>query len=121
MLETEGVTIDEAARLMGVTAHAVRQSIRRGTIQNYKDGKRRLVIVPPDKVVVSSLPAVSQDVLRQPEVMIQYQALIQPYLEHIDSLNQRIGELQAELREYKKDLTAAKRLILRLGGVEHDG
>jgi hypothetical protein len=98
------VTVREAAHRLGVTPDAIRQRIKRGTIQHDKgeDGLTYVYLTPSENVSEGPSEGVTEELLRTYEDQIQF---LRAELERKDailmSLTQRIPELEAppETRE----------------------
>ncbi len=125
MLEREGVPIPEAARLLGITIDGVRARIRRGTLQSYRDGERRLVVVPASGILAleadadasgNTLPA-----LATPVSVAEYQQAIAPYVARIAELSERVGALTVELRQARRDVAALQRTLVLVHSETQDG
>lgn len=117
VIRGEGVPISEAARLMGVTEHAIRKAIQRNTVQSYVEKGRRMVLVPSDKVLVTATELIPVD--EQGNLPTQsYERLIAPWIAQVKQLQAQLlarerenGELQAELREARRKYRAALEMV----------
>ena len=94
------ITVAEAARRLGVTPDAVRQRIRRGTIQHDKDSDgRTYVYLDPEDTRRNNVSDASRD------------ALVQSMQDQIDTLKSELEDWKEEAR--RKDtiiMTMAQRI-----------
>ncbi len=118
MLRAEGIPLPEAAERLGITTDAVRKRIQRGKLQDYYDGDKHLVVVPPDEPIV-------QD--RVPVVPEEYRAVIAPWVAEARELRQiaadqkeQIGKLTQQVRELQRALRAMERALRVLAQSEGD-
>ena len=101
----ERLTIPDAAKLLGITEAAVRQRIRRGTIQFEKTDERTFVYVTPEET--QAIPEDNQS----RDTALLYQAM----QDQIDTLKQELALRNEELRR-KDHLLAA--LTERIPAIE---
>ena len=101
----ERLTIPDAAKLLGISEAAIRQRIRRGTIQFEKTDERTYVYVTPEET--QELP---EDNLSRDSAL-----LFQSMQDQIDSLKQELAIRNEELRR-KDHLLAA--LTERIPAIE---
>ena len=101
----ERLTIPDAAKLLGISEAAIRQRIRRGTIQFEKTADRTFVYVPSEETQTIQEDNQSRD------IMLLYQAM----QDQIDTLKQELSLRNEELRR-KDHLLAA--LTERIPAIE---
>jgi excisionase family DNA binding protein len=88
-------TITEAAGLLGVSSETVRRRINAGELESKKDGRKRLVRILDDSMVV---PQVTN--IRPTDVTVTRQLLLeernQMLQEQINSIKERIRDLETD-------------------------
>ncbi len=90
------ITVAEAARRLGVTPDAVRQRIRRGTIQHDKDSDgRTYVYLDPEATRRDNVSDVSRDSL-------------------VQSMQDQIDTLKSELEDWKEEARRKDTIIMTM-------
>jgi hypothetical protein len=99
------VSVDEAARTLGLTVDAVRKRVQRGTIEHEKDqaGRVRIILDSPDNA--STL----QD--ESPDATGQTDALIAAKDETIEELRGRVRRLEREVDTRNEEIRRRDHLL----------
>jgi Tfp pilus assembly protein FimV len=99
------VSVDEAARILGLTVDAVRKRVQRGTIEHEKDraGRVRIILDSPDNA--STL----QD--ESPDTTGQADALIAAKDETIEELRDRVRRLEREVDTRNEEIRRRDHLL----------
>jgi Tfp pilus assembly protein FimV len=99
------VSVDEAARALGLTVDAVRKRVQRGTIEHEKDqaGRVRIILDSPDNA--STL----QD--ESPDTTGQADALIAAKDETIEELRDRVRRLEREVDTRNEEIRRRDHLL----------
>lgn len=92
----ERLTIADAAKLLGVTEAAIRQRVRRGTMQFEKSEGRTYVYVTPSETRRGGVENESRDMLRNPLV---------------ESLEDQVQYLRSQLDEERRGSAELRRLL----------
>jgi hypothetical protein len=100
---TEGIPVEEAAKLLGLSVKTIKDRLRKGTLQGFKQrqkfGDRWMVCLGRDYLVVRGT---TEDVLSQPE----WDGVVAP-LEGGPAASQNLDALVALLAKKDQDLQAA--------------
>jgi molybdopterin converting factor small subunit len=110
------VSVDEAARALGLTVDAVRKRVQRGTIEHEKDqaGRVRIILDSPDNT--STLQDDGPDTTGQPEAVLEAKdETIEALRERVQSLERQLDARQEEIR--RRDILLAN-LVERVPQLE---
>jgi excisionase family DNA binding protein len=104
LIVMDRVTVQEAARRLGISQDAVRQRIRRGSMRHDKDDKGRVyVYLDPTDTHLTDVHDVSQDAVHDPSRN-----------ELITELRDRVRFLEAELTDRKEESRRKDHIIAAL-------
>lgn len=110
------VSVDEAARVLGLSVDAVRKRVQRGTIEHEKDQAGRVRIVLDSPANTSTLQDESPDTTGQPEAVIEAKdETIEELRERVRSLERQLDARQEEIR--RRDILLAN-LVERVPQLE---
>ncbi len=110
------VSVDEAARVLGLTVDAVRKRIQRGTIEYEKDqvGRVRILLDSPNDT--STVQDERPDTTGQPEAVLEAkEETIEELRERVRSLERQLDARQEEIR--RRDILLAN-LVERVPQLE---
>jgi excisionase family DNA binding protein len=106
---TRRVSVDQAARALGLSVDAVRKRVQRGTIPHEKDGAGRVRIILDGPDIASTLRDESPDTTGQPP-----DALIAAKDETIGELRDRVEALERQLDARQEEIRRRDILLANL-------
>ncbi|MDP9475635.1 MAG: DUF3972 domain-containing protein [Actinomycetota bacterium] len=104
------VSVDEAARALGLTVDAVRKRVQRGTIEHEKDqgGRVRILLDSPDNT------STIQDERRDATGPAKLEAVLEAKDETIEDLRDRVRSLERQLEQADDRDRENRRVIIAL-------
>lgn len=119
-MQDEKVTIQVAAKAIGVTPKTIHQWLRKGTLSKVKEGNRTYILMDEiralrqDKVTNQKSEVITSEV-KQEQVTNQGYNMVPIKREHYEGLLTKLGQLEANqqlLLEYKEGLQKKDKDIL---------
>lgn len=107
-MSTDTVTIAQAAELTGLSETALRRRVERGTLVSVRRGRQRLMVVADLKRAgLIDTDAEIPDAEPSPPITVE------DTLDRLERQAERIGRLEAELEQARRELDAER--TLRVG------
>jgi excisionase family DNA binding protein len=119
----KAMTIPEAAATLGISVDGVRKRIDRKTLHSYKDGQRRMVVVPYVEIERTTrnqdspdidLPTVPDATSTPAQLPALIESLVEPWTRRLSELEGDINKLTAENAKLHEQLSAARKELTAL-------